>query len=291
MVRSQETECLPLSDSSATLSADITHSYFVFPPESIRGAPQTLTEKDGKAVVQVKWATLRLLSPMSPSQASDAARMDKGKRADFFNPNTETAEQYQARLFEPSRAADKLLDGVLEHIERRGGIWTHAGHFCGHSFKNDDPKVRPEFTVHGVFPKSWLQRLKRYKNNKNQPLPSDWTNDPKAKDAPFVTYSLAERTGAARTAPHSAAATAAESKTLGDTSTLRDGETANGDSGAGVAAGGSTEAQSSHSKQTWEIDFLEGWVVGVTYEPYRTARARYGDSSSGAAVQSFGSVF
>lgn len=131
---------------------DVHNAHLIYPPESVRSAPKSLTRKDGNVVVDVKWATLRILTPQVSA--------DRSKGKETAPPpdalQKESDEELLARLFEPTAEANQTLDRVLEHLERRGGVWTHAGHFTGHSFKNTDPRGRPEFTVHGVFPTvSW----------------------------------------------------------------------------------------------------------------------------------------
>ncbi len=154
----RERELLGLVLKTLMMGGDAERPHLIYPPEMLRKQPpKRLGRDDGSAVALVEWATLRLLAP-DPAPGGGAAAAEGGPAAGAagsstsFAPVKETDEALLARLFEPDEAAQQQLDKVLAHLERRGGVWTHAGHFTQPSARNPDPKRRMELTIHGCFP-------------------------------------------------------------------------------------------------------------------------------------------
>ncbi|KDN52028.1 hypothetical protein K437DRAFT_46432 [Tilletiaria anomala UBC 951] len=260
LVGIRERELMGIVLASLLKTEDVENQHLVYPPEMIVRAPSKLMRQDGSALIEVRWATLRLLSPAKvpnkegPQLSNDGSGKPNADGSSnpatgiSFGPTTGTDEQLLARLFEPSEEAELLLDRVLDHLERRGGIWTHAGHFTAQSYKNVDPRNRPEFTVHGLFPLPLLQRMKKYRSNKNQPMPSDLQLPPNDRISPLILHTISERLGTgAPTGP--------------------------------VSAVGSAPMQPETMGTGNEVDVLEGFTVGVTYEPYRQPRGTWGNEA------------
>lgn len=83
-----------------------------YPPESVVSAPTYL--KSGASACASRYATLQILAPESTS---------------FTGASAPQAADGSSCLFTPSEEAELMLTEVLNHLQRRGAIWTLAGSY------------------------------------------------------------------------------------------------------------------------------------------------------------------
>lgn len=206
----------------------------IIPRQRINAVPARLGQPDGSAKLSVRWATLQMLSPPPAGQKTNTFDEAVASRGTKTN---ETGEELLAKMFVPLEEAERTLDDVLAHLERRGGIFTNAGHYCQPSGRNPRPWERPEFIVLGLFPEELLQRFKRYRARDCMPMPHESESAGKEKETERVALLDVESPRESR-----------ENVGKGD-----------------MEAAMGTELGEQAAK-----DPLQGWTVGVTLEPLMT---------------------
>lgn len=124
--------------------------------------------KGGSAASPARYATLQILTPRGGSISTSEAAAPSSS---------------DSCLFEPTQEAEIMLTDILNGLERRGSLWTLAGHNCRGSQKNPNPRQRPEFFVLGFFPEPFLDRCKAHRD---QEMGSDLSLPLNDKWAPFI---------------------------------------------------------------------------------------------------------
>ncbi|PWN41739.1 hypothetical protein IE81DRAFT_324230 [Ceraceosorus guamensis] len=191
----REREVLGVIITALLKALDLSNPLFVYPAPSIVQAPKWATVKNASfmaaASADVKWATLTILTPPAEGHTNEITKEQeaaylKDQYGSGAKPRKTNAELLAA-MWEPDDIAEQQLDRVLEALERRGGIWTHAAHRSTPGLRNPDPKQRPEFIVRGVFPLIFIERCRKYAEKQRMPMPSDVSPETKAKWAPIIT--------------------------------------------------------------------------------------------------------
>lgn len=140
---------------------DVQSPTFTYAPLSVVAAPKWAKIKSptayAAASADVRWATLSILSPpLEGSSNAVSKEQEKTFLAEAYGNNgkkePKTDEELLAQFWQPTDEAEIMLDKILATLDRRGCIWTHAGHRNTPGLRNPDPKARPEFAVLGVFP-------------------------------------------------------------------------------------------------------------------------------------------
>jgi hypothetical protein len=111
--------------------------------------------KKSAASSPVKWATLTILTPpMNGKKDNKVTSEEESHYLKTLNAKAPTDDEILARHESTSSPSDaeKKLSEILDHLARRGCIWTRAGQKTRASLRNPDPKTRPEYLVQGVFP-------------------------------------------------------------------------------------------------------------------------------------------
>lgn len=204
----------------------------------------------------MQFATLTALAPETAASAHEEATATtasdkKGKsdsykqRADAFyeafpklNPlHRETADEVYDRIkafIPPSQEAEDQLTALLDHLESRGAIWTDAGHDVRPAIGRYDPATRSKVIVSGLFPEDFLDRCKSFYRNNRSPMPSDLE---KSNALPLIVQTASSSSSSSNRKD----AAEPDGKAMQDASQQQEGK-----------------------------DFLEGWSVAVTKEPYVT---------------------
>ncbi|UZJ52711.1 hypothetical protein CBS101457_002031 [Exobasidium rhododendri] len=160
-----------------------------YPSESIvSGTKWSSKYRADTVTAPVKWATLSVLTPPDDGKKDNSVSPENEKEYLKLLGSTILDDEaiLERQLFEPGQEAQRKLDEILDHLSRRGCIWTRAGHRSRASLRNPDPKQRPEFMIQGIFTEAFIDRCKRFQTNDNLPMPAD-LDEKKDKERPLIT--------------------------------------------------------------------------------------------------------
>ncbi|KAJ9480228.1 hypothetical protein PHBOTO_003459 [Pseudozyma hubeiensis] len=222
--------------------------------------------------------------PIEMNKASDADLATSARLISEFDRGSDE-ERFQKFYFTPSAADDQLCAGMLRALERRGAIWVEAGRLITPSSRNPNPRERARFLVKGLFPERFVYRCKYYRARKFEPMPNDLTvKEVKRFGSPLIVHLVQERTGnegidlrdylASRGPGHGD-----DWEWDEDDNLMLNSAAVEGEGGAAppdyvstqreMLGGYGIETQRAKALIEAEQDFLEGWSIGVTEEPFR----------------------
>lgn len=161
---------------------DLRESFAIYPADRVLEAPSRMKSKNGEVKVDMKWASLTLHSPESVAQSnsspSESDYKDLYQRFPVISPGHQTTAPELLKVrYQPTEASRGTLVDVISHLESRGCLISEAAEDCRPSVGRDDPRSTPRYNVIGLFPKPYLDRLKRYRTKA-------WKSD--VDDNPFI---------------------------------------------------------------------------------------------------------
>ncbi|SPO27106.1 uncharacterized protein UTRI_10567_B [Ustilago trichophora] len=241
--------------------------------------------------------------PVEMNKASDADLATSARLISEFDRATDE-DRFQRFFFTPSAADEQLCADMLRALERRGVIWLEAGRLITPSSRNPNPRERARFLVKCLAPERFTYRVKYYRQRKFEPMPSDL--DPKEVKrfgSPLIVHHVVERTGhegidlrdylrdqetLTSTAPSPGGEDGDDEPRLDwewdeeDNLAFTSPSVAAGAGDAGAALppdylsaqkemlkGYGIDSQRAKALIEAERDFLQGWSIGVTDEPFK----------------------